>query len=703
MYEDDGQLAFQHNAGAEIFGSGSSGFDQKSLSIFFRTMYGVGELNYQLFPELAFVEYESFILRNGGNDWWSTLIRDAMTSNGLMEGTNVDFQEYRPAEVYLNGEYWGIHNIREKVNEHFIKDHYNIDQDSLDMLQYKERVVPEIIHGDLVAYNELISFLENNRLSEDENYKQVTFLIDIENFIDYQIIEIFSSNIDWPANNNKFWRPRAANGKWRWILFDTDTGFGLWDEWWAYGIPGWEVDHVAHALNDAGGLEEGWPNPAWSTYIFRRLLSNSSFKKDFINRFSDFLNTRLSSDNVLEVIEHFHDGIKAALPAHLARWDRSQSDYNFELNKVKNFAQRRPEYVRQHLIDNFSLDGIQNVSFKIEPSGSGLLKINTLFIAEEEWAGIYFRGIPITVSASPNAGYKFKEWKGVLEGSSTFSADPQFLDEVTAVFEPDEAGSVVINEINYNSGTLKDPGDWIELYNDSGNPIDLTQWIFYDESDSNFYEIPDQTTLESGQYLVICRNLDRFQAEFPEVANVIGDFDFGLSPDDDQVRLFDQNNTLIDSVYYNSNPPWPVEADGMGPTLELINPNEDNSLAENWSASTAFGTPGKQNSQYDIKGNGPGVSYANSPDKEIYNYPNPFLEETTILFKVPTSNHVNIKIYDLLGREVLNLVDGVYGAGEQEIIWNGKNSDGIRLSSGIYFYVYSHNYEIKAIEKMIKL
>jgi hypothetical protein len=184
---------------------------------------------------------------------------------------------------------------------------------------------------------------------------------------------------------------------------------------------------------------------------------------------------------------------------------------------------------------------------------------------------------------------------------------------------------------------------------------------------------------------------------------VIGDFDFGLSPDDDQIRLFDQNNTLIDSVYYSSNPPWPVEANGMGPTLELINPNEDNSLAENWSASTGFGTPGKQNSQYDIKGTGSVISTSNSPDKVIYNYPNPFLEATTILFKVSASNHVNIKIYDLLGREVITLVDGLYGAGEQEVIWNGKNSDGIRLSSGIYFYMYTENYEIKAIEKMIKL
>jgi len=238
MYEKNGDLAFRHNAGAEVFGSGSSGFDQKSLSIFFRNVYGVGELNYKLFPDLPFVKYESFVLRNGGNDWWSTLIRDALSSNGLMEGTNVDYQEYRPSIVYLNGEYWGIHNIREKVNEHYIKDHFYVAEDSLDMLQYKEEIDPEIIHGDREHYNMLIDYLENNSLVGDENFNYVALLLDIDNFIDYQIVEIYCANIDWPANNNKFWRPRSTDGKWRWILFDTDTGYGLWDDWWADGTQG---------------------------------------------------------------------------------------------------------------------------------------------------------------------------------------------------------------------------------------------------------------------------------------------------------------------------------------------------------------------------------------------------------------------------------------------------------------------------------
>lgn len=140
------------------------------------------------------------------------MFRDALITNGLMTGTAVDFQEYRPVVVYVNGKYWGIYNLREKVNEHYIKDHYNISEDKLDMLEYKEEITPNIIHGDLQNYNQLIDFLNNHDLSNDDNYQYVKSLIDIDNFIDYQIAEIYCANIDWPSNNNKFWRSREKVG-----------------------------------------------------------------------------------------------------------------------------------------------------------------------------------------------------------------------------------------------------------------------------------------------------------------------------------------------------------------------------------------------------------------------------------------------------------------------------------------------------------
>ena len=239
MFEKDGSVAFNHRAGAEIFGGGSTGFEQKSLAILFRSRYDVGELSYKLFPQMPLMEFESFILRNSGNDWWSTMIRDAITYSLVKGNKNLDFQAYRPSVVYLNGEYWGIHNIREKISEHFIEHHHFVAEEELDLLEYKEVPIPIIKHGDLDNYNEIIGFLEDNDLEEEEKYQHVASQIDIDNFIDYQVMETFVGNIDWPANNNKFWRSRNEGGKWRWIIYDTDTGYGLWDDWWDEGAAGY--------------------------------------------------------------------------------------------------------------------------------------------------------------------------------------------------------------------------------------------------------------------------------------------------------------------------------------------------------------------------------------------------------------------------------------------------------------------------------
>ncbi len=706
MFETNGDLAFNHNAGAEIFGSGSSEFDQKSLSIFFRGLYGVGELDYKLFPDLPFEEYESFILRNGGNDWWSTLIRDAMTSTGLMDGTNLDYQAYRPSVVYLNGNYWGIHNIREKVNEHFIFDHHYVPKDSLDMIEYKEVITPEIIHGNLENYDNMIDFLNNNSLSITDNYSHAETMIDIDNFIDYQIIEIFCANIDWPANNNKFWRSKSIDGKWRWILYDTDTGFGLWDDWWAYGTAGWELDHFAHATNEvgAGSNEEGWPNPAWSTYIFRMLLQNDGFKNKFINRFADYLNTRFSSQNVLNVISNYKRGINNALPDHIERWGRSPGDYNEQIQKLNNFATFRPQIVRSQLVDHFNLDESVEITVKIEPSNSGQLKLNSLLISNSTWKGIYFKGSSMQLVASPNPGFKFSKWDGAISSDPVISIDPTDGMVITAMFELDSSGSIVINEINYNSNNTHNPGDWIELFNNNMSKIDLSGWTLNDAADSNEFIFPEEISIESGAYLVLSSDTNKFNKVFPDIDNTIGNFDFGLSSLGDTVRLFNHEKQIVDSLSYLSVSPWSISPNGNGPTLELINPNLDNNNPNNWASSNYLGTPGEQNSVFDIFA---GEIIIIDEDESNYglvqNYPNPFSSSTNIIYGVNNPSHVQLEIYNILGQKIITLVNEYQNPNEYIVNWNGLNYRKQKVSSGIYIYILKLNFEVAQVKKMVKL
>jgi len=156
---------------------------------------------------------------------------------------------------------------------------------------------------------------------------------------------------------------------------------------------------------------------------------------------------------------------------------------------------------------------------------------------------------------------------------------------------------VVINEINYHSLDTSIPEDWVELYNPMNETIDIGLWVFKDD-DNNVFTFPEDIFLQSGHYLVICKNIDSFAQLFPSISNVVGNFELGLDAAGERVRLFDSNGLLVDEVEYDDEDPWPVEADGNGPTLELIHPSLDNNKASNWAASNGKGTPSEINSVY---------------------------------------------------------------------------------------------------------
>ena len=152
---------------------------------------------------------------------------------------------------------------------------------------------------------------------------------------------------------------------------------------------------------------------------------------------------------------------------------------------------------------------------------------------------------------------------------------------------------------NSHENEYVNPGDWVELFNPTNENIDIGNWIFKDEDNDHNFIIPANQVMSPGMYLVLCRDTLEFKDNFPNVINIAGDLGFGLSGGGELIRLFDSNGNLVDEVTYDDADPWPVEADGAGPTLELIHPFLDNGLGQNWSASDIYGgTPGIINSVY---------------------------------------------------------------------------------------------------------
>ena len=421
---------YKANAGIKIFGGWSRGNAQKSFSLFARKQYGTSEFDYPIFPKSNIESYESFILRNSGNDWEQTMLRDGYV-NSIIELTGVDYQQYRPAIGYINGEYWGIYNMREKISEHFISSHHDVPTDKINLLAYNGGYEDnlETIHGSKNDFLEFIQYISSNDIRKSEVYNVVSDWIDIEEYIKYQIIQIFIDNRDWPGNNVKLWRDDRENGKWRWILYDADYGFAF---------PKWMNEHrkfntLDFALETNG---PGWPNPPWSTFLFRKLMENSAFKNQFINVYSDYLNTIFLPKNLNDKLESTKKGISKYIDQHHQRWGQGYIDWNSEIDRMKVFGESRAYYAKRHIRSTFNLARHEQVRVSVTPIGSGQVKLNTLVI-DNQWSGDYFPGAPISVTAVPRSGYKFKEWKGIPDSLASMNVDVENFTSFEAVFDTD--------------------------------------------------------------------------------------------------------------------------------------------------------------------------------------------------------------------------------------------------------------------------
>ena len=395
FHENETDDFSEFNAGIKIFGGWSRGQNgQRSMSIFARGEYGDSKFDHPFFNQLGYDNFQALVLRNSGQDWMRSSMKDIMLTS-LMRGSGLDFQEHNPVATYINGEYWGMYNLREKINEHMLASKHNVDADDITLLTNNA----EEIEGSNEEYNQLIDYISSTDLTLDSNFEYVEQQIDLNAYALYQASNIFFNNTDWPGNNIKFWKHQE--GKWRWIMYDTDFGFG---PFWA--PENYDENTLGFALYPHG---QNWPNPSWSTLLFRRLTTNIGFRNKFINRYADELNTRFLADKVKNHIDQIYATIEPEVITHYERWkdDPSLTDFgviidNIEswitnyINFMKNFADNRPSFVKEHIKDQFNLPDFHPLTITNTSISEGFVEVNeNLTIQESSWTGDYFETIPV--------------------------------------------------------------------------------------------------------------------------------------------------------------------------------------------------------------------------------------------------------------------------------------------------------------------
>jgi hypothetical protein len=443
FFTPDGVKKISTDAGIKINGGCSRTSPQKSLGVYFRDKYGPDEISYPLFNSKDVDRFKSVMLRNSGNDFNRTQMQDALMQTLIIGQMDIDYMAYTPAAFYLNGVYWGVQNIREKSSGDYLYSNYGLDEDSIDLLES----FCTVLEGDNSEYVPIISFLNSNNLTTPQNYDYITSRIDLESFIDYQIAQIYYANLDWPGNNIKFWRQKGPGSKWRWLLYDTDFGFGL------YTTP----DHntLAFATESQG---PDWPNPPWSTLLLRKLLGNADFRNRFVDKFNVYINSTFNPVRVNAVIDSLRDNIAAEMPYHFLRWGGSMSTWKYNLDVDRDFGNRRPAYMMQYLADYFGLSSPVSLTVSSNVKESERFSVNDIIIHDTTFTGPYFGNRDVKLKALSGYASRFNHWETTSFSSSReelvgTSSQWQYYDK--AAQPPVQWTSLVFDDSAWKTGNAR--------------------------------------------------------------------------------------------------------------------------------------------------------------------------------------------------------------------------------------------------------
>jgi hypothetical protein len=337
FYELD-NTGVNQKAGLRTHGGNGRKLQQKCVKIYARNEYGKKRFKHQFFETIPDSSFKHLILKPFTSSWTYSGINDYI-SNQIAARLNLETVASRPVVLYLNGEYWGIYYIHEKPDERYLEDHCHVDIDEVNLI--------EDWHGTCEAGNntnflELYDFIANNDLTDPEAYAYVESRMDISNFIDYQIFEIFTANLDWPANNMRCWQ--EGDGPWRWIFFDGDIG-----------LIQKEFDAFANATYDG---PNGYPASSRSTLFLRKLLENESFKVNFINRFNQLLHSAFAYETTKPLKDKAFETLKGEIPNQVDRFHNPESIHLWEqhIDGIDAFLSLRGKYVSEQMHDHYLSD-----------------------------------------------------------------------------------------------------------------------------------------------------------------------------------------------------------------------------------------------------------------------------------------------------------------------------------------------------------
>ena len=460
LFEENGTFVDKGEGEFNKHGNDSWAYPQRGLDFIMKDQFGYnGDIDHQIFPNKTRDEFQRIILKPGASDNYpfengGAHIRDAFVHTlSQKAGLKMDERTWRPCVLYVNGQYWGVYELREKVDDHDFTNYY-ADQDEYNVQYLKtwggtwqEYGAPNA----LTDWNALRNYIASNNMGNAANFTYVDGQLNWESLVDYFVINSYIVNQDWLNWNTSWWRglnPLGDKKRWRYTLWDMDASFGHYINY--TGVP--DVTANADPCN-----VENLPNPGGQghTDILQKLINeNPIVEQYYITRYIDLVNTYFSCTYMNQLLDSMLTEIIPEMPGHVARWGGTMAGWNNNVQDLKDFIDARCLALEQGLIDCYTLSGPYAVTFNVSPPLAGEIKVNSSWAPTYPWNTEYFGGISTNVIAKANPGFVFDRW--------TYTTGPMSLaitedtnginimgpENITAVFivdNPDLDGDGITN------------------------------------------------------------------------------------------------------------------------------------------------------------------------------------------------------------------------------------------------------------------
>ncbi|MBX2983559.1 MAG: CotH kinase family protein [Flavobacteriales bacterium] len=430
----DQQLRDEATGQFNKHGNDSWAYDQRGFDYVTRDQAGYNDgIHYPIFHASNRNKFQRLIIKSAANDNYpfetgGAYIRDAYVhSLSQAGGLKLDVRTYEPCVLYMNGQYWGLYEIREKCDDNdYTKEYYDQDQYDLQYLKTWGNTWSE--YGGAQAqtdWDALLAYIMSNNMGDPTAFAYVDGQYNWKSLVDYVVLNSYTVCTDWLNWNTAWWRgsnPAGEHKKWGYVLWDNDATFGHYINYTNVPQTTPDADPCnAEALPDPGGQGH--------VLILQKFMDENPMVHDYyVNRYIDLGNTLFSCGTMLPYLDSLINLITPEMPGQVARWGGTMAEWEGNVQNMRDFIEARCTAIQDGMVDCYNLTGPDTVVFRVEPPLSGTIKINSITPAGYPFAGLYYGGIATTLQAKAEPDWVFDHWETIHS-----SPNPTLTDSLVTI------------------------------------------------------------------------------------------------------------------------------------------------------------------------------------------------------------------------------------------------------------------------------